>query len=410
MLHDPARHEPLRETPWDPGRAKACIERIVDGLDREFEPGRGWAPHPQDDPREGEGPNPSLYFGATGVIWALDHLCAAGAAAPRRREWLDITTLIAQTRAWLGAEAARERSAYLMSETPIRLLEYGRTAGEKQAACGDELARLIEANIDHPARELMWGSPGTLLAAQLLQRRSGEARWATLFRRSAARLMQTMQWSPIKRCWYWQQDLYGRRTTYLDAVHGLVATALPLIAGRELLPDWPEWRARIVRTVQATAIVDGGAASWPVMFDGDRPGAGDRKLMQYCHGAPGFVVCLAGFPDGELDALLVAAGEATWRAGPLAKGSNLCHGTAGNGYALLKLFRRTGDERWLARARAFAMHAIAQFEAALALHGRLRASLWTGDAGLAIYLRDCLRGEAAFPTLDVFFAGASTQG
>jgi hypothetical protein len=28
---------------------------------------------------------------------------------------------------------------------------------------------------------------------------------------------------------------------------------------------------------------------------------------------------------------------------------------------------------------------------------------WTGDPGLAIYLWDCLRGTAAFPTLDVFY-------
>jgi hypothetical protein len=33
-----------------------------------------------------------------------------------------------------------------------------------------------------------------------------------------------------------------------------------------------------------------------------------------------------------------AGGELTWRAGPLAKGANLCHGTAGNGYAFLALF------------------------------------------------------------------------
>lgn len=33
--------------------------------------------------------------------------------------------------------------------------------------------------------------------------------------------------------------------------------------------------------------------------------------------------------------------------------------------------------------------------------GRGRYSLWTGDVGLAIYLADCLRGEARFPTFDV---------
>jgi hypothetical protein len=126
--------------------------------------------------------------------------------------------------------------------------------------------------------------------------------------------------------------------------------------------------------------------------------------MQYCHGAPGFVVCLADLPGTDLDELLVAAGEATWVAGPLRKGSNLCHGTAGNGYAFLKLHRRMRDAQWLARARAFAMHAIGQFEEHAERYGRLRYSLWTGDLGLAIYLWNCIEGGAAFPTLDDFFA------
>ena len=68
----------------------------------------------------------------------------------------------------------------------------------------------------------------------------------------------------------------------------------------------------------------------------------------------------------------------------------------------LKLYRRTGDALWLQRARAFAMHAIAQTEADAQRHGQMRYSLWTGDPGLAIYLWDCVRGVAAFPTLDVF--------
>lgn len=110
----------------------------------------------------------------------------------------------------------------------------------------------------------------------------------------------------------------------------------------------------------------------------------------------------APFDSPELGELPLAGGELTWKAGPLAKGSNLCHGTGGNGYALLKLYRRTRDTLWLERARAFAMTAIAQCREARLRYGRGRYSLWTGDLGLAIYLRDCISGEAAFPTVDVF--------
>ena len=114
-------------------------------------------------------------------------------------------------------------------------------------------------------------------------------------------------------------------------------------------------------------------------------------------------------PGTALDDLLLAAGETIWTAGPLTKGSNLCHGTGGNGYALLKLYQRTHDSRWLERARSFAMHGIAQTEEDALRHGQLRYSLWTGDLGFAIYLWDCLRAEAQFPTLDVFYAAHTPE-
>jgi hypothetical protein len=110
----------------------------------------------------------------------------------------------------------------------------------------------------------------------------------------------------------------------------------------------------------------------------------------------------APFATPELDALLLDGGRFAWAAGPLTKGSNLCHGTGGNGYAFLKLYRRTKDAIWLDRARQYAMTAIFQYRGAEMVAGRGRYSLWTGDIGLAIYLWDCITGDARFPTIDVF--------
>jgi hypothetical protein len=238
----------------------------------------------------------------------------------------------------------------------------------------------------------MWGAPGTLLAAVFLHERTGESRWAELFCDTADALWSQLEWSAECGCRFWTQDLYGRRRTYLDAVHGFVATASPLIRGRALLGEaaWTRWHEVIVETVGRSATREGPHVNWrPQRFD--PPGRGSASVVQFCHGAPGFVVCLGDLPGDELDELLLGAGETTWAAGPLAKGPGLCHGTAGNGYAFLKLHRRTGDARWLARARAFAMHAIAQSE-----RDGPRASLWTGDLGVALYLRACLDGDARF--------------
>ena len=95
---------------------------------------------------------------------------------------------------------------------------------------------------------------------------------------------------------------------------------------------------------------------------------------------------------------MLAAGETIWRAGPVRKGCCICHGTAGNGYAFLKLFKRTGDEKWLERARRFAAHSIDQCEAAAQQFGQYRYSLWTGDIGLAIFLWGCINGDDRIPT------------
>jgi lantibiotic modifying enzyme len=142
-------------------------------------------------------------------------------------------------------------------------------------------------------------------------------------------------------------------------------------------------------------------AQWPPTLEPpSRPSDGPRT--QWCHGAPGMVASLAAIAVGDrrLTDVLVAGGELTWRAGPLAKGAGLCHGTAGNGYAFLKLFARTQDELWLERARAFAMHAADQVERLRSAHGRGRHTLWTGDLGTALYLWSCVAATAEMPTLD----------
>ena len=405
MLHDPARHEALRDIAWNEAHVRATIARIVHDTAAAFSPEALWPLHPRDlhDGDDPHAPATGLYFGAAGVAWALGYLSAAGFAAFRPIA-MSLDDLRDRNRRWLAGEPGDNAGSWLMGDLSIEMMAWAQAPTPARA---DRLAALVEGSIDHPSRELMWGSPGSLLAAALMHRRTGDARWAALFRRIAGRLREELEWSERQACHYWTQEIYGKRVRYSDAVHGFVATASALIRGRHLLADddWAAWQRCIEDTIANTALREDGMATWPVQVD-EAPGTPQRWLMQFCHGAPGFVVCLADLPGTALDALLVEAGEATWAAGPLAKGSNLCHGTAGNAYAFLVLHARTGDARWRDRARAFAMHAIAQFEAETAATGRLRHSLWTGDIGLAIFLWDCVREQAAFPTLDVFFGDA----
>jgi hypothetical protein len=139
---------------------------------------------------------------------------------------------------------------------------------------------------------------------------------------------------------------------------------------------------------------DDGLVNWPPTAD---PGTERREIrMQWCHGAPGIVATLADVMPPEL---ALGGGELTWQAGPLVKGPGLCHGTAGNGYAFMALLAVTGDELWLGRARSFAMHALAQVERERERVGRGRHTLWTGDVGVALYVRSCLDADARVPTI-----------
>lgn len=410
MLFDPARHEPLRTIAWDADAARACIEHAARDAESHFDPVHFWPAHPRDraaDAQATVGLAP-LYHGACGAAWALHYLQNVGAATLQRDYIPFLDAARSHNQAWLGEVAAEAAPSYMMGDTPFLLMQWARA--KDPAELEDRLARLITSNMDQPCRELMWGSPGTLLAALFLHGRSGDARWAELFVQTAAKLWSQLLWSEEFQCHYWTQDMYGRQSTYLDGVHGFVATACVLIKGRHLLAaqDWQAWERCIEQTMARTATEEGELANWRAQLitaAGEKP----RLLMQFCHGAPGFVICLSELPGPALDALLLRAGEAIWVAGPLTKGANLCHGTGGNGYAFLKLYQRTGDALWLQRARAFAMHGIAQTAAERAQHGQGQYSLWTGDLGFAIYLWDCLMGEPRFPTLDVFFAGASEQ-
>jgi hypothetical protein len=409
ILHDPARHEALQPIRWDESRVREAITRIVRDTEQQVQHDGVWRVHPRDleagdDP---DRPATNLHYGAAGVIWALQHLQSLGAVTLTHNhvgDDADIERLLQRNRANLQAGGSSDVASYMQGDVPILMLAYGQ---RPTAALADRLAALIAGNMNHPARELMWGAPGTLLAALFLHRHTGDERWAGLFRETAATLWSQLEWSARHACHYWSQDLFARRSTYLDGVHGFVATASPLIQGRLLLDAaaWSAWQDCIANTVERTATWEGDRANWRDLLDMPA-GYAWKRLMQFCHGAPGFVVCLGGFPGTRLDPLLRAAGEAVWAAGPLTKGSSLCHGTGGNGYAFLKLHQRSGDTMWLERARAFAMHGIAQTEAESARHGFRRHSLWTGDIGLAIYLWHCLHGTADFPTLDVFYAWA----
>ena len=387
MLYQPEGYEPLAGE-WDEERVRARIRKVVADADAAFGAESLW-PAAQWDSWRTPTPLKSLYVGAAGVIWGLDTLARRGYVEPRT----DLTAAAESTvEAWrrepdLMAEIelpSRKESGLLAGETGI-LLVASRLTGRAELA--DDLYERVRENEDNEADDVMWGTPGTLVAAQAMLESTGDERWREAWQTGAEAL-----WSRRDAEGYWTQRLHGEEYKGLSPPHGLVGNVQAL---RPLLDA--ERRGQLERDANAllarAAFVEDGLANWAYIERPELPSAAGEIRLQWCAGAPGIVIAAVDYLDEEL---LLAGAELVWRAGPptLEKGPGICHGTAGNGYALLAAFERTGDEQWLERARSFAMHALGQVE-----RGSGRYSLWTGDIGAAVFAADCVDARARYPIL-----------
>eukprot|EP00210_Caulerpa_lentillifera_P002721 g2601.t1 len=121
--------------------------------------------------------------------------------------------------------------------------------------------------------------------------------------------------------------------------------------------------------------------------------ANQPPLVHWCHGSTGAVFLFAKayeiFQEEVFLNAAVRAGEVVWERGLLKKGPSLCHGVSGNGYALLKLYKVTHDDKYLMRAACFAEFMMStEFRAARVPDNPW--SLFEGWAGALCFLLDIL--------------------
>ena len=389
MLYRPEAFEPLTDTAWSEARARDGIREIVADTDSAWRgPKLFWRANDWDG-WHGTSPMKNLYVGTAGVLWALDQL---------RRRGHGETTLDIADLALRNVELFRIRPDYMKGmklperrDSSLLCGEAGIVLVAWRLAPGDELAdrllELIRANVDNEAEEMMWGSPGTLIAARAMHEWTGDRRWRDGWDESAEALLARREKG------LWTQRLYGQEYTSLTPPHGLVGNV------QTLLPYLAEERASELKRDSAaildeTAVRKDGLANWPPRPRPELAGPDGQIRVQWCAGSPGIVIGAAEYLEEDL---LLAGAELPWHTGPpgLEKGPSICHGTSGNGYAFLKAFAHTGDEQWLDRARRFAMHALDQVRR---LPGRY--SLWTGNLGVALYVADCLETRTQYPVME----------
>jgi hypothetical protein len=385
VLYRPEAFDALTERHWDEGWVRGEIAQIVADADAAYDPGTLW-PAEEWDSWQTPTPLKALYVGGAGVVWALGALQRRGHA----ETGLDLPEAARSVlEAWRaepdymnGIELpSPARAGLLAGESGILGVAFQLTRDD---ALADALFERVAENVENDANEIMWGSPGTMLAAHAMHEWTADERWAQAWRESAEELLARRDAEGL-----WTTSLYGESGRSLGPAHGLVGNVVAL---RQRLPDTQREQLERDSAAALAARVsrENGLANWA--------GHGGTLDLQWCSGAAGIVACATDYLDEEP---LLAGAELVWQAGPHGdeKGYGICHGTAGNGYALLKTFERTGDARWLDRARRFAVHALEQAERLEGTRGRRRYSLWTGDVGAALFAADCLDAHARYPIL-----------
>lgn len=405
ILFDKNRHEPLTNNVWDKAFVQTAITTIIDDIEQSLLPDACWPTHPLDAQSYSKtGPKWAAYAGAAGTVHALQMLRGYSYKIN------DLSGLLPVIHtSYLKNPDVSIEPGLQMGE--IGLLMPAILSQPDNKIIADQLMQCMEKTIELPLYEITSGQTGMMHAALALYRKTAcpiaKRCWKDLYIRGAESLLKHWKQDPATGQWLWQSQIFGPSRHYYGACHGVVGNANILLQGVDLLPENLTNMIinRTVTTLQLSAQQNTDMANWPLCTKPDI----NKLLVQWCHGAAGIVTAMAKTPKIDssntraLDDLLQKTAELVWQAGPLIKGSNICHGTAGNGYAFLYLYQRCGDPIWLDRARKFAIHAIEQCQTDRQHYGQGRYTLWTGDAGLAIYLHHCLFPEiAAIPGLDLF--------
>jgi len=391
MLYSPERHLRYTSHPWNESHVRDTIcdilHRTRDGLDsvEGF-----WPIHPNDAHKDGPRFSLPFYYGAAGVLWAGRELANFVQIEP------DLPTIDEVLTQHLRSGDSYSDSPFC-GELGIRFVKQGLAPSAENSSA---LKVLIRQAAENSCREILYGGPGALAMAHLLWR-SGDQSYREICVETARQILAQREIDEPSGARIWIQQL-GRHRKFIGAAHGSAGNFGVLIRALRDLGEASSVQELIgdaEKFLNTHAVVEGDMANWRRGADGTEYDS--LTVVHWCHGATGIVTDLSGcIPASEspvLDDLFLKAANLVWKAGPLEKGVSLCHGTAGSGLACLKMFERSRGEMWLERARGLAMFAIEQYHSNLAKFGRARFSLWTGDLGLAIFLRDVLNERGTLP-------------
>lgn len=263
-------------------------------------------------------PLKGLWNGPTGIAYLFLHVSAAhpelSIAAKPARHWAE---------AYLSG--ARDAESMLLEpatrcgiSSEILVYQAVRAAISKDISHVNEFLQNIPAVLDGNF-EAEWhsGRAGTLYLIRLVQHWVPDS--APLFDEAVAHLRGSILAEG--------PDWKFRGTRYIGAAHGDIGTLTQVALSSPTdveKPKLQDWLSRLLDWQKQ----DG---NWAVNEQVD-----PRPYVQFCHGAPGFVLSLGTirhlFPalESKIDRAILKGNELVWKEGLLKKEPNLCHGAFGN--------------------------------------------------------------------------------
>ncbi|MDN3268936.1 class IV lanthionine synthetase LanL [Streptomyces sp. MA15] len=377
MRDDPAER-------WDPARARAALRRTR----------RTSAVRPVTAPAREDGGHDATQAVVAGIV---DHLVDSMTPQDERRLW-PVSTLAGETGPCTVQQGAAGVLAVLTRYFELtgdeRLPEVISTAGHWTAARTDtrstrpglhfggrgtawalyDAARAVDdrALMDHaqalalapqeptPSHDVTHGTAGSGLAAAHLWHRTGDPRFAELVADAADRLVAAARRDPTGVSWpVPAETLSGGGASgeaggrYLGFAHGTAGIGCFLLAAAAVSDHRPylDLAVEAGEGLAAAAVEIGGAAQWPAQT-GDVPTA-----PYWCHGSAGIGSFLLRLwettGDDRFGRLARRAARAVTERAPRAPLTQ-CHGLAGNGDFLLDLAAATGDPAYRASAEDLA--------------------------------------------------------
>ena len=302
-------------------------------------------------------------------------------------------------------------SSFMKSSVGVHAISYLISKSESDLNKILDAESITKRNLSHP--ELYHGNAGylytllklpeidnkiaTLLAKRILQegKRGKERRFTKVSDRDTSLIPEKVRGMPLHWSWFLER--------HVGAAHGLagILTVLTQFAisfkKNELDADQTvfiedleagirfsiEFITADMRTFNGNYAlrVDDCTGRCSQLYSG-------TELVQFCSGVTGVGLMLCKSLELEKSDLNLKfakdAGEVVWQRGILLKGDGLCHGTCGNAYLFLALFKATGEYIYFSRAVKFMKNVLERW------NGNTDNGLMEGNAGIACFLMDLI--------------------